>query len=299
MNKLIKIIKFSSLLFVFIYFFSACDKIDEPYKKQQSINADTTGVLTGTTTTDTIDKRVILLEDYTGHTCVNCPKAHVKAHELIQKYGNQLVVMAVHQGTFAAPASSGDYTYDFRVLPTVDEWNSVWGITGYPAGLINRTKYNSSFVCTYSSWDSKIGSIVSTAPEAIINIKNYYNTTTTKYTTRIKTKFIASLSGNYKINVCIIEDSIIKPQKNSDPNIGSTPDILDYVHMHVLRDVVNSTWGNSITNNPINAGTEINNSYTLTLKSDWKIKNLSIVAFLYDTNDYHILQVAMAPLENK
>ncbi|OIP05520.1 MAG: hypothetical protein AUJ97_00645 [Bacteroidetes bacterium CG2_30_32_10] len=299
MKNIIKISKLLLLTLVIAFSFFACSKIDEPYKKQQSVIIDTTGVLTGNTITDTIDKRVVLLEDYTGHTCVNCPKAHVKAHELLQKYGNQLVVLAVHQGTFAAPASSGDYTYDFRVLPTVDEWNAVWSITGYPAGLINRTKYNGSFVNAYGSWDGKIASIVTTSPEAIINVKNYYNTTTSNYTTRVNTKFNIALTGNYKLCVCIMEDSIIKPQKNSDPSIGSTPDIIDYVHMHVLRSVVNSTWGTTIGNASIKIGDTFNNSYTLTLKSDWKKDNLSIVAFVYDASDYHVLQAALAPLNNK
>jgi len=297
MKNIIKISNLFLSTLIIAFFISACDKVDEPYKKPQAIPVDTTGVLSGETITDTIDKKVVLLEDYTGHTCVNCPKAHVKAHDLLQKYGNQLVVMAVHQGVFALPEASGYYTYDFRVLPTVDDWNQVWGITGYPAGLINRTKYNGSYVTTYSSWDEKIGDIVTTLPDVIIKIKNYYNSTSKKYTTRINTKFKTDLNGNYKLSVCLIEDSIIKPQKNNDSTIGPTPDILNYVHMHVLRDVVNSTWGTTIVNGSIAADSSINNAFTLTLKSEWIEEHIFVVAFIYDANDYHILQAAMAPLD--
>jgi len=297
MKNIIKISKLFLSTLIIAFFISACDKVDEPYKKPQAVPVDTTGVLSGETITDTIDKKVVLLEDYTGHTCVNCPKAHVKAHDLLQKYGNQLVVMAVHQGVFALPEASGYYTYDFRVLPTVDDWNQVWGITGYPAGLINRTKYNGSYVTTYSSWDEKIGDIVTTLPDVIIKIKNYYNSTSKKYTTRINTKFKTDLNGNYKLSVCLIEDSIIKPQKNNDSTIGPTPDILNYVHMHVLRDVVNSTWGTTIVNGSIAADSSINNAFTLTLKSEWIEEHIFVVAFIYDANDYHILQAAMAPLD--
>jgi thiol-disulfide isomerase/thioredoxin len=285
----------SSLLLV--AFFAACDKVEEPYKKT-AVVVDTIGVLTGTTTSDTVDKKVVLLEDYTGHTCVNCPKAHVKAHELMQKYGKQLVVITVHQGTFALPEASGKFTYDFRVLPTVDEWNAVWGITGYPAGLINRTKFNGNFVCTYSSWDGRIEPFTLQAPDAIINIKNYFNASSNKFTSRIKTKFTNALTGNYKIFACVIEDSIIKPQKNNDPLIGTVPDIDNYVHMHVLRGVLNSTWGESIGTNSIAAGTIIEKIYPVTLKADWNEEHMSVVAFIYDAADYHVIQAAVAPLDS-
>jgi len=213
-----------------------------------------------------------------------------------------LVVVAVHQGPLAAPAgvqNGFDYSYDFRVLPAVDEWNTVWGITGYPAGVINRTKFNGSYLSTYSSWDGRIEGIANTSPEAILKINNYFNSTSGKYTARINTKFKTAMAGNYKISVFIIEDSIIKPQKNNDPTIGTTPDIGNYVHMHTLRAVVNSTWGESIGTNNIAAGSEFNNNYTLTLKTEWVVKHLSVVALIYDANDYHIVQAAWAPLDSR
>ena len=40
----------------------SCDKLDQPYAREKEIVLDTT-------------KRKVLLEDYTGLKCVNCPAA--------------------------------------------------------------------------------------------------------------------------------------------------------------------------------------------------------------------------------
>ncbi len=292
-NKLYNNFIIISLLILSSYL-ASCDKIEEPYK-YPDFGYDSTGVETGKTITDTIGGKVILLEDYTGHTCVNCPKAHVKAHELLQTYGNKLIVMAVHQGTFAKPENSGDFTYDFRVLPSVDDWALTFGIKSYPAGMINRIKFNNGYSVGYTSWNSSITDIINEPPQVSIKITNIFNSTHNRYSSKIVTDFKNDLSGNYKLLVCILEDGIVKPQKNNDATIGGSV-ILDYVHNHVLRGV-NSTWGIPIGTDNISAGTKIIKWVGLRTKADWIIKNLSVVALVYDAGDYHILQAAMAPLD--
>jgi hypothetical protein len=67
MKKIIRLSELFLSAMAIAFYISACDKVDEPYKKQAVIPIDTTGVLTGNTISDTINKTV-LLEDYTGHT---------------------------------------------------------------------------------------------------------------------------------------------------------------------------------------------------------------------------------------
>ncbi len=281
-------------LMLFSVYLTSCDDIDEPYK-YPDYGYDTTGVETGKTITDTTGKKVVLLEDYTGHKCVNCPKAHIEAHRLIEKYVNQLVVVAVHVGDFAIPDGSGDFTYDFRVLPTCNDWADVFGISGLPVGTIDRKQYNGRYYVTYPGWDAKITDIVNETPKVNLKIHNIINND--RYSTKIETEFKESVTGDYKLIVCVIEDSIIKPQKNSDPTIGGEI-ILEYRHDHVLRSV-NTTWGIPIGTNNISAGTKFKNWVGIKLKSDARAKKSSVVAFIYDANTYQVLQAAMAPLDTR
>src|SRR5574344_980458 len=87
----------------------SCDTIEEDerliYPNGQT--SETTPI----TKVDTIQK--VFLEDYTGWKCVNCPRAAAKATEMLSKYGEQLVVMAVHSTAFANP-STGNNNVDFK-----------------------------------------------------------------------------------------------------------------------------------------------------------------------------------------
>jgi hypothetical protein len=113
------------LFFALVIFFSACEKITPPYKESKGGGNDTTGVL-----------KNVLLEDYTGHTCVNCPTAAVIAHDLKNLYGDRLIVMAVHAGYFADP-HPGIFENDYRTQAG-NEWNTFFGFQNYPSGLIDR-----------------------------------------------------------------------------------------------------------------------------------------------------------------
>ena len=57
----------------------------------------------------------ILLEDYTGHKCGNCPRAAEKAEELKEIYGDQLIPIAIHAGFFASDFG-GNFTTDFTSI---------------------------------------------------------------------------------------------------------------------------------------------------------------------------------------
>ena len=75
----------------------ACDKVDAPYLEHIQTYLDTTQ------TSDTSYKRIALLEDFTGHKCVNCPQAAQLAKNLQLAHKGQIVVVEIHAGFFAVP----------------------------------------------------------------------------------------------------------------------------------------------------------------------------------------------------
>ncbi len=103
--------------------FMACDKVEAPYKEEKEIKVN----------------RKVLLEDFTGHKCVNCPNAHDIAHDLQELYGeDNLIVIATHAGFFSTP-SSGDFAYDFRT-EAGPEWADYYGIQNYLYNLYSTNK---------------------------------------------------------------------------------------------------------------------------------------------------------------
>ncbi|MDD5570963.1 MAG: Omp28 family outer membrane lipoprotein [Bacteroidales bacterium] len=266
------------ILFLFIAFVS-CDKIEPPYKKKI------------TEQNDTLKQRKVLLEDFTGHKCVNCPGAANTIVELKQQFSERLVVISVHSGFFAAPDPSGNYTYDFRTTTGTDIDN-FFGISaaGVPNGMINRKEYGTGYFVGPTDWGTKINEIINEPPDAYIEITNNYTSTNRILNVNVKTEFLKSLSGTYKLCVYITEDSIIKYQKNNSPELGPVPDIANFVHQHVLRSTVNSTWGDTLTNGNALAGFAVFKNYSIILNNEWIEKNCTVVAFIYNVVNYEIIQ---------
>lgn len=275
--------------FIFIYLvftallIQSCNKIDEPY------------------TTPVAAKnwygRKILLEDYSGHACVNCPRAANVAKILEKSYGEEIVVMTVHVGFFAEPSVSDGLPEDFRTAAG-NAWGSKFNIgSNLPQGMINRVGYPSSHIIPDAAWASKISDVIMQLPYVSIEFENN-NYTTIDSTLRGNLKIKMLKLNNYKLNVqiCITEDSIIAPQKNStstgDPNQPAF--IPYYVHNHLLRGAVNGSWGEQITQglNYNLVGTEIVKPYIYTFpKTNWNVKNCHLIAFVYDAITYEVLQV--------
>ena len=86
---------------LFILMYSSCDKISTPYALAKHGNIVDTLVDLDTAT----QVKRVLLEDYTGHTCQNCPAAAAIAHNQEAVYNGKLIVLAVHAGYYALPGT--------------------------------------------------------------------------------------------------------------------------------------------------------------------------------------------------
>lgn len=280
------IISFLCLCLCLSFLIIGCDKIEPPYKEED----------TGNNNGDSI-KRKILLEDYTGHTCGNCPRAAETAEQLKQLYGDQLITIGVHVGWFAEPcpphplpggAPSGSFSTDFRTA-VGDDYNAQFSndAAGLPNGMVNRKPISGSSIITYSNWGTVITDIINAAPEANIIITNNYNETSRELNTSIETEFLSSLNGSYKLVVLLTEDSLLDWQEDYE---ALPTHIENYVHRHVLRDAINSSWGDTLASGTINNGSSFIKDYSYTLNSGFNDSKCSVVAFIYDTATLEILQ---------
>ncbi|CAN5390622.1 hypothetical protein BH11BAC1_BH11BAC1_13890 [soil metagenome] len=90
-----KIISF--VLCVIVISIFSCDKIDGPTR--ETISIDTTCTFDAD---NSIPDKKVLVEDYTGHNCGNCPEGGVILNDSMRdKYGDKLVVVTVHAGDYA------------------------------------------------------------------------------------------------------------------------------------------------------------------------------------------------------
>ncbi len=274
-----RIIKVISIIIAIT--FASCDKVEPPY--QSGFDC-----LSG--------NKKVLIEDYTGHTCVNCPGAAITAHEIQSNCEDRIIIVSVHAGFFAEPLPGSDFAYDFRT-EAGEEWNNFFGIVSNPNGLVNRVNYDGNYVLAPGQWAEEANKVLGENSPVNINIFNVFNPSTNKLTTKVDGEFVGNTVGDYNLIVCLTENHIIKPQKNNDASIGVVGTILDYEHMHVLRKVLNGNWGEGFVTGSATPGQTITKTYEISFDgTDWLPENCNIVAFIYDVADKSVLQVNESPL---
>ena len=120
--------------------FAACDEValEERFVQMEAITP----------------RRAVLLEDFTGQWCSNCPDAHKIINELKEQYGEALfIAVAVHAGSDKNAILEGSIPGLVGLKqPEGDDYAARWGIEAYPSGVVNRRGGKS----TYQDWPNLV-----------------------------------------------------------------------------------------------------------------------------------------------
>lgn len=269
--------------------FSSCDTI--PYK--EAYEKRDLPVDTGATE---YAKQMVLIEDYTGHTCGNCPIAAKEANRLLAKYPDQVVVMGVHCTYFAKPKnlSSGAFKEDFRTA-TGDALDVLFnvGSAGLPKGLINRRRFGGASVSILndSDWESRLVQILEEPTPAIkVELNPTFNTGNGILTVNSNLTFQKGFEGRLKMAMYLTEDSIVSWQKVYGREPEDQP---DYIHRHVLRSELQVEGDAYLVKNgsPIAIQETASATWSTSVASKVKIKNCHVILILFDPETNEIVQV--------
>ena len=267
--------------------FGACDKIDEPYLEPTGSTGGGPG--------PSEKIRKVLLEEFTGHICVNCPEASLLAQDYLAVYGDQLILMAIHAGDLAVPGEE-PFDADYRTVPGTEIYNQYQPI-GVPTGMVNRTAYEGGGTVLFKDqWEPAIQSFIDIPPDAYIEMELTYDDASRKLDITADCEFLNDLSQNTNLSLFIVESGIVSAQKNDDENTGPVPIWYDYEHKHLLRAAVTGTWGEALASNP-SAAQMITKDYSTTLSSDWDVSQLTVIAVIIDADTHEVIQAEEAHIE--
>ena len=236
-------------------------------------------------TNDTVRK--VILEDFTGHTCVNCPTAHKIAEDLQALYGNQLIVVSIHAGPFAKPKTSPPgFEADYRT----SEGNAIFNffnVQSTPIGMVNRIKQsNGGYLVEKGAFATEVSKQIDSLPEEpdmYIYLEPSFNASDSILDLNTEVTFLNALpSGKYNLCIMITENDIVSAQDNNDPSIGIVGKIPDYHHKHMLRGMLSPDFGDEILDGNPQVNQAIQKSYSqYKLGNGWNPDNCHIVAFVY------------------
>ena len=219
-------------------------------------------------------ERSVLLEDFTGQRCVNCPNAAQEIEKLVEQYGEDAIIaVGIHSGPLGFHTNSRFYGLSTDLG---DAYYAHWDLQYQPVGLIDR-----GAPAEYTAWGTLIREeLQKTAPVEIELVVD-----PVEHIAQCK---VTGVDGNTqgKLQLWLVEDEVTAFQMMPD---GTRND--NYIHNHVFRAAVNGEWGDDIT---VQEGYSIDKDYTFNLDEEWNPDKISIVAFVY--NDSGVLQVIKAKL---
>lgn len=225
--------------------------------------------------------RAVLIEDYTGQYCVNCPRATEEIERLIEQYGDSIVIaVAIHSGPFGKSKGEPSPLY----TEVGDMYFNTWGMSAQPIGLIDRLFGSTPF--SYTDWAGGVNYEVAIEPPVGFLTDIDYDAETRDAAIEVQTIGLDSALVSGKLQVWLVEDSIDSFQLMPD---GSREE--HYNHMHVFRASVNDPWGDALS---VSHGQVAVKNYELKLDPAWVPEHCSVVTFLYDDSGVH--QVAKKKL---
>ncbi|MDX2134110.1 MAG: Omp28-related outer membrane protein [Saprospiraceae bacterium] len=238
-----------------------------------------------------VGDRVVLVEELTGVNCPNCPDGTKQLQGLQETFGkDKLVLVAIHThltGAFSnlLPTSKEDFA-----TPETDALVAgISAIEAVPSAAVNRVEKagETTLFLGPTNWNALINEQIQQQPTIGLFMETTYNTDARTLTIDIDLAPDNTLTGEHRLTVYVTQDSIVDAQNINgykEPN---------YVHRHILRDVISSTSGDLITE-PLTGGDLIRKSYQVVLPAAWDDRHCSVIAFVHRGTGFDNKEVLQA-----
>lgn len=251
MNKITTVL---ALLLAGIWL-TACDRIDENERY--------------TPAPSYTPARSVLIEDYTGQKCVNCPFATNTLHSLAEFFGDSIICVAIHGGSFGYAEPRGLATKEAQA------YYDALNIKSQPIGVINH----SGFTSDYQDWTKEVCELITKPSSVNMSARAWVEGN------ELKVSVVSSSPEELTLTmkVWLTEDSIVANQSLPEAWGGGTDK--NYVHNHVYRKSVADIDGVEVKLSPEGTKQEFTCSLESTYSKPYDLANLYVVAFVYTRKD--------------
>lgn len=242
----------------------------------------------------------VLLEDISGVKCVNCPDAAVIAKGILAAFPGRAFTTVMHPdldalANFVSPITKPGHEskFDFRTKDASDILQLV-GIPGaLPQGYVNRKKFagQSSRILGRADWYGKCQEELQGTTPVNIELKDSFIEATHEGFLTIKLTFTQTVNRKQMLSIMLVEDSLVDVQEYQSKTPPDFPVVFDdnYVHMHVLRDLITSATGEALTTDDavtLTAGRVFEKQYKYTTSVSSKItvnpKHAKLLVVVHD-----------------
>ncbi|MCW8805174.1 MAG: Omp28-related outer membrane protein, partial [Ignavibacteriaceae bacterium] len=157
------------------------------------------------------------------------------------------------------------------------------GFTAYPTGIIDRV----SGIQSRGSWVSWMTNRNLEPAEISIDIDAVFEPTTREFNATIDFTALTNLSGQFKYNIILLEDSVVWEQTSNNTCTPGITFIPNYVNDNMVRDMMNGALGEEVINGDWNLNQTVSKSINHIINvpagsvPDMVWDNCSVVVMIY------------------
>jgi hypothetical protein len=242
-----------------------------------------------------------MIEDFTGHKCVNCPLATANMEQLIATNPTRIFGVAIHSsanGLGAFQEVDAEYQEEFFC----DEGLTIGAFFGTIPGsdFIGNPRFCVNRVIANNQYTTNAGSAISNktttclASALKVNIQaasNYFASTRGLFLHTEVDKIDQTLTADLGLVVYVVEDSLIAPQivpTSLDPDGKDDA----YIHREIMRGCIDGkAFGRVLGTADLNANGKYYVNYSYKVPTELEIDNMHLVIYVYDKVTLEVYQV--------
>jgi hypothetical protein len=273
-----------SILISLLFLAASCTEIPPEINPQEEGPVEP-----GDTVTVVVQSRQVLIEEFTGVRCVNCPAGAATIERLIDQHEGRLIAVSIHAGFFARPYPES--LYDFQTADGNNLQIYLGDPFGYPTAVVNRRLFDGEgdLQLSQASWAGYIQQEIDRSSRVYLGIGSRYDTLRRELAATVKIEVVEEISEeDVRLSLALTEDGIADRQLTPDGEQA------DYIHNHVLRDMITPYDGISLAT-PLLPGESRSEGFVFEIPETWQAANCHLVAFLHLAGEQKdVLQVIQA-----
>ena len=217
--------------------------------------------------------KTVLIKDFTGARCVNCPAAAEHAHNLQHQLDeDHIFIMSVHAGYLAQPLGSFP---DFLTDEGTEWYNNN---NSNPLFTVDHVALTEGNTLNETQIDAPVTAALEEEQTFEIVVDPNYDEANRQLKVDVQAIALDDLDGHFFMTVCLVEDHIIGWQ--------TIPGGVDkeYDFRNVFRGTLNGAYGTSFEDLHVDANDTFHFSYTTEIDAGYNADECYLMVYVYDRN---------------
>ncbi|TVR79872.1 MAG: hypothetical protein EA412_05400 [Chitinophagaceae bacterium] len=216
----------------------------------------------------------VLIDEFTGVRCVNCPDGHTLINTLQQNNPDRVIALGWHSELLGQPLPQS--SQDLKIPEAQQTEDFLGGIQGKPSAGIDRFIFSgeNTILVLLSKWAGFVSERLQLSTPLNISLNHSFDSGTRMLDFQTTLHYTEAVGFENRLSVVIYEDNIIEPQVTQ----GGIVD--EYNHQHVVRALITPLSGINLAESKV-PGRVFVTTFQKEIPASWNEENLSIIAFVH------------------